>query len=155
MQGNDKIIAKLNDLLSDELTAINQYMVHASMCANWGYEKLHKAGEKRAIDEMKHAERLIDRILFLEGRPIVSNLNEIKIGAEIPAQHANDHKAEIDAIESYNDGLQLAAQLGDNGTHQLLEANLKDEETHVDWLEAQVDQITQTGVQNYLAEQIG
>lgn len=154
MKGDEKIIEKLNDLLSDELTAINQYMVHSEMCANWGYERLHKADEKRAIEEMKHAEKLIARILFLEGRPIVSDLKKINIGAEVEQQHRNDWDAENDAIKSYNDGIRLVVELGDNGTRELLEAILKDEEDHIDWLEAQLDQIEQMGVQNYLAEQV-
>lgn len=155
MKGNDKVIAKLNDLLADELTAINQYMVHSEMSANWGYERLHQAVEKRAIDEMKHAEKLIARILYLEGRPIVSDLKKIHIGAEIEKQHKNDWKAEKGAIESYNDGIRLAVEVGDNGTRELLESILKDEEDHIDWLEMQLDQIGQMGIQNYLAEQVG
>ena len=155
MKGNDKIISKLNDLLADELTAINQYIVHSEMCANWGYEELHKVQEKRAIDEMKHAEKLIGRILFLEGKPIVSNLNKIVIGAEIPTQHENDHEAEVGAIKAYNAGIKLAAEVGDNGTREILEDILKDEEAHIDWIEAQLDQIKQMGIQNYLVEQLG
>ena len=155
MKGQKKIIDKLNNLLADELTAINQYMVHSEMCDNWGYEKLHKADEKRAIDEMKHAEKLIARIIFLEGTPIVSKLNPIRIGATVEAQHQNDWSAENDAIKSYNDGIRLARELADNGTRELLEAILKDEEDHIDWLEAQMDQIKQMGIQNYLVEQIG
>jgi bacterioferritin len=154
MKGNEKIIAKLNDLLSDELTAINQYMVHSEMCDNWGYEKLHKLIEKRAIDEMKHAEKLIARILFLEGRPVVSNLKKISIGAEVPAQHQNDWDAEDGAIKSYNDGIRLALELGDNGSRELMDSILKDEEAHIDWIEAQLDEIKQMGVANYLVEQI-
>ena len=154
MKGNEKIIAKLNDLLSDELTAINQYMVHSEMCDNWGYEKLHKLIEKRAIDEMKHAEKLIARILFLDGRPVVSNLKKISIGAEVPAQHQNDWDAEDGAIKSYNDGIRLALELGDNGSRELMDSILKDEEAHIDWIEAQLDEIKQMGVQNYLVEQI-
>ena len=153
MKGNDKIIEKLNALLADELTAINQYMVHSEMCANWMYEHLHEAIEKRAIDEMKHAEKLIARILFLEGRPVVSNLNPLNIGAEVEAQLANDWAAEAGAIKMYNDGISLAVQVGDNGTRELWESILKDEEVHIDWLEAQLDQIKQMGIQNYLAEQ--
>jgi bacterioferritin len=155
MKGNAKIIAMLNNLLADELTAINQYIVHSEMCANWGYANLHKLIEKRAIDEMKHAEKLIGRILFLEGRPVVSTLNKIAIGAEVPAQHANDHAAEVDAIRNYNAGIKLAAELGDNGTRELLESTLKDEEAHIDWIEAQRDQIRQMGLPNYLVEQLG
>ena len=155
MKGNQKIIDKLNDLLSDELTAINQYMVHSEMCDNWGYEKLHKADEKRAVDEMRHAEKLIARILFLEGTPIVSKLNRVNIGAAVEAQHRHDHASESDAIASYNDGIRLASELGDNGTRELLESILREEEAHIDWIEAQLDQIGQMGVQNYLVEQIG
>ena len=155
MKGNKKIIDALNDLLSDELTAINQYMVHAGICDNWKYEKLHKAIEKRAIDEMKHAEKLIERILFLEGSPTVSNLKKINIGAEIEKQHKNDWGAEAGAIKSYNDGIGLATEVGDNGTRDLLESILTEEEGHIDWIEAQLDQIKQMGIQNYLVEQTG
>jgi bacterioferritin len=154
MKGNDRILATLNALLADELTAINQYMVQSEMCDNWGYEKLHKATEKRAIDEMKHAERLIARILFLEGSPIVTKLNPIHIGAEVEAQHKNNVASEIGAIQAYNEGIRLAVEVADNGTRELLESILKDEEAHIDWLEAQLDQIRQVGVQNYLTEQL-
>jgi bacterioferritin len=154
MKGNEKIIDRLNFLLADELTAISQYMVHAGMCDNWGYKKLHDAAEKRAIDEMKHAEKLIDRILFLEGIPIVSNLNPIHIGAAVPAQHQNDHTAEEVAIQGYNQGIRLAVEVGDNGSRELFGSILKDEEEHIDFLEAQLDQISQMGIQTYLAEQI-
>lgn len=154
MKGNTKIIEKLNDLLADELTAINQYIVHSEMCANWGYERLHNADEKRAIDEMKHTEKLIERILFFEGPPIVSNLMQINIGDDVENQHKNDWSSEEGAIKSYNDGIRLATEVGDNGTRELLESILKDEEEHIDWLEAQLDQIQQMGIQNYLVEQI-
>lgn len=153
MKGQEKIIDKLNELLAEELTAINQYMVHSEMCNDWGYERLHKADEKRAIDEMRHAEKLIGRILFLEGIPIVSNLNKIVIGAEVEAQHNSDHKIESDAIASYNEAIRMTAELGDNGTKEILESILKDEESHIDWLEAQLDQISQMGIQTYLSEQ--
>lgn len=154
MKGNEKVIATLNDLLSDELTAVNQYMVHAGMDENWGYEKLHDAVEKRAITEMKHAESLIDRLLFLEGTPIVSNLKKINIGAKVEAQLAHDLEAEIDAVKGYNAGIKLAVEVGDNGTRELFESILKDEEEHVDWLEAQLDQIAQMGISDYLGEQL-
>jgi len=154
MKGNDKVIEKMNDLLADELTAINQYMVHAEMCANWKYERLHKIEQGRAVEEMKHAERLIERILFLEGRPTVSTLKKINIGAEIEAQHRNDRTAEETAIKSYNDGIRLATEIGDNGSRELFESILKDEENHIDMIEAQLDQIKQMGIQNYLVEQI-
>ena len=155
MKGNEKVIALLNELLSDELTAINQYMVHSEMCANWGYEKLHEAAEKRAIQEMKHAESLIGRMLCLEGTPIVSNLKQIHIGADVAAQHRSDLKAETDAVKAYNDGIRLSVEQGDNGSRELLEDILKDEEVHLDWLEAQLGQIEQMGIQNYLVEQLG
>ncbi|MBF0119632.1 MAG: bacterioferritin [Desulfobacterales bacterium] len=154
MKGNEKIIEKLNSLLADELTAINQYMVHSEMCANWGYEKLHKMAEKRAIDEMKHAEKLIGRILFLEGLPIVSNLNKLHIGAKVENQHENDRIGEELAIKSYNEGIKIAVEVYDNGTREMLESILKDEEEHVDKLEAQLDQIKQMGISAYLSEQI-
>jgi bacterioferritin len=154
MKGNKKLIEQLNERLAEELTAINQYMVHSEMCDGWGYGKLHKQIEKRAIDEMKHAEKLIARILFLEGRPIVSDLNKMHIGPEVPKMHENDRKAEESAIMGYNESIRLAVEVGDNGTRELLEAILKDEEAHIDLIEAQLDQIKQMGVQNYLVEQI-
>jgi bacterioferritin len=154
MKGNDKIIETLNALLADELAAINQYIVHSEMCANWMYERLHDAIEKRAIDEMRHAEKLIERILFFEGRPIVSNLSKITIGADVEAQYKDDLAAEIVAVEAYNEGIRLAVEVGDNGTRELLESILKEEEAHIDWIEAQLDQIGQMGIQNYLVEQI-
>jgi bacterioferritin len=155
MKGNDKIIAILNDFLADELTAINQYIVHSEMCANWGYDKLHAATEKRAIDEMKHAEKLIARILFLEGLPVVSDLKKMSIGATVEAQLKNDWEAEVGAIKAYNDGIRLCLELGDNGSRELIDANLVDEESHLDWLEAQLDQVKQMGIQNYLLGQAG
>ena len=154
MKGNEKIIAVLNDFLADELTAISQYMVHSEMCANWGYDKLHEAVEKRAIGEMKHAEKLIARILFLEGQPVVSNLNKMEIGATVEAQLKHDLAAEAGAIQAYNDGIRLCLELGDNGSRELIEDNLGDEEEHLDWLETQLDQINQMGPQNYLLAQI-
>lgn len=153
MKGNEEIIQRLNARLEDELTAINQYIVHSEMCANWGYGKLHEAIEKRAVEEMKHAEKIIARILFLEGIPIVSNLNKITIGAQVEKQHANDKKAELAAIKSYNEDIRFAVQVGDNGTRELFEDILVDEEKHIDWLEAQLDQVGQMGIQNYLATQ--
>jgi bacterioferritin len=154
MKGNEKIIASLNALLADELTAINQYIVHAEMCENWGYKRLHKAMQERAITEMKHAEKLIERILFLEGLPIVSSLNKINIGAQVEDQHKNDLGAENHAQKAYNESIRLAAELGDNGTRELIKSNLVDEESHIDWIESQLDQIKQMGIQNYLVEQM-
>jgi len=154
MKGNEKVIERLNARLADELTAISQYMVHSEMCANWGFEKLHEAVEKRAIQEMKHAEKLIGRIFFLEGIPIVSKLNKISIGAMVEAQFKNDLEAEVGAVKFYNDDINFAAEAGDNGTKDLLQSFLNDEEDHADWLETQLDQIKQIGLQNYLTEQL-
>lgn len=155
MKGNDQIIARLNDLLADELTAINQYIVHSELCANWGFAKLHEANEKRAIEEMKHAEKLISRIIFLEGMPIVSQLKPLHIGSDVQTQMTNDVDAEVGAVHAYNDSIRLAVDCGDNGSRELLESILHDEENHLDWLEAQVEQIRQMGIQVYLAEQVG
>jgi len=154
MKGNEKLIEELNKRLSEELTAINQYMVHSEMCENWKYNRLQEAIRKRAIVEMVHAEKLIERILFLEGRPIVSNLNKVYIGDQVPKMHENDHGAEEMAIRGYNETIRLAVEVGDNGTKELLEMILKEEEGHIDWIEAQLDQIKQMGVQNYLEQQI-
>lgn len=153
MKGNEKIITKLNDLLSDELTAVNQYMVHAEMNVNWGYDVLADINEKRAIDEMKHAERLIDRILFLEGTPVVSSYKKINIGPDVEKQIGNDWTAEDGAIKSYNDGVKLAVEVGDNGTRELMESILKDEESHIDTIEEHKDQISQMGIQLFLSNQ--
>ena len=153
MKGNEKVIAILNDFLSDELTAINQYIVHSEMCANWGYGKLHEKIEKRAIEEMKHAEKLIARILFLEGIPVVSSLKKMNIGATVDAQLKHDLEAEAGAIQAYNDGIRLCLEVGDNGSRDLIDSNLHDEDEHLDWLEAQLDQIAQMGLQNYLLSQ--
>ena len=154
MKGNEKILAALNNLLSDELTAISQYMVHSEMCDNWSYAVLHKAIEERAITEMKHAERLIARILFLDGTPVVSNLKKISIGADIEAQFDNDLAAEYGAVKGYNEGIRLAYELGDNGSRELMDSILTDEEEHVDWLEAQIGQVKLMGLQSYLVEQV-
>ena len=154
MKGQQKVIERLNARLADELTAINQYMVHAEMCEDWGYGRLHEAIQKRAITEMKHAEKLIARILFLEGTPTVSKLNQVNIGADVEKMHKNDWKAEEAAIRDYNADIGLAAELGDHGTRELLKAILVDEEEHIDWIEAQLEQMKQIGVQNYLVEQM-
>lgn len=154
MKGSEQVIATLNELLADELTAINQYMVHAGMCSNWGFEKLHKKIEERAITEMRHAEKLIDRILFLEGLPIVSDLNKLSIGATVEKQLQNDLAAEHGADTAYNAAIRVAVQAGDAGTRELLEDILEDEEEHIDWLEAQLDQIGQMGIQVYLGLQV-
>jgi len=153
MKGNPKILELLNDRLSEELTAISMYMVHSEMCANWGYGKLHEAFEKQAIDEMKHAELLIGRILFLEGMPTVSKLNRMNIAATVPDMVQADEDAETGAIKTYNETIAAAVQLGDNGTREMIAKILQDEERHVDWAEVQREQIAQMGLQNYLANQ--
>lgn len=154
MKGNEKIIAKLNELLKDELTAINQYFVHTEMCENWGYDKLHKLVEKRSVEEMKHAEKLIERILFLDGIPVVSELNKVNIGSTIEDQFKKDLAAEVRCIKMYNEAIQLSAELADGGTKELLDSVIVDEEEHADWLEAQLSQIEQMGIQNYLSGQV-
>jgi bacterioferritin len=153
MKGNKKLLDTLNGLLADELTAINQYMVHSEMCDNWGYQRLHKKVEGRAVQEMKHAEKLIARVLFLEGTPIVSKLNDIHIGADVPKQLANDLAAEMVAVRGYNEAIKLACEVKDNATREMLQSILQDEDDHVNWIEEQQDQISQMGVQLYLAEQ--
>lgn len=151
MKGNEKVLAALNDLLSDELTAINQYMVHSEMCKNWGYPVLHKAIEKRAIVEMKHAETHIERILFLDGSPIVSDLKAIHIGIDVPKIFDNDHAAEKEAIQKYNDAIKLCVQVGDNGTKEILDGILQDEEDHIDYIETEQSKIEQMGLAFYLS----
>jgi bacterioferritin len=153
MQGNAKILETLNQRLAEELTAINQYMVHAEMCANWGYDKLHKAIEHQAIDEMHHAEWLIQRIIFLDGTPIVSKLNPMKIGKTVPEMIGNDQDDEVGAVKAYNESIKLADEVKDKGTSDLLTKILKMEEGHVDWAEVQRAQIAQMGLENYLAAQ--
>ena len=155
MKGNAQLLKALNGLLADELGAINQYMVHAEMVENWGYMKLGKMLQARAVTEMKHAEKLIGRILFLEGTPIVSKLSDIHIGADVPKQFDNDLDAEMGAVKSYNAAIKLAQEVADNATKELLDAILKDEDAHVDEIEAQQDQIKQMGLPQYLSNQTG
>ncbi|HPR34191.1 MAG TPA: bacterioferritin [Anaerolineaceae bacterium] len=150
MKGKPEIIEKLNFLLADELTAVNQYFVHAEECGDWGYEVLHESIEKRSIGEMKHAEKLISRILFLGGTPVVDKLNKIHIADNVTGMLENDKKAEEDAIKDYNDAIKLATELLDNGTKELLESILRDEEEHIDYIEAQLEQIEQMGLEQYL-----
>lgn len=154
MKGNEKLIASLNGLLADELTAINQYMVHSEMCDNWGYVKLHKHFEKRAIDEMKHAEMLIGRILFLEGMPVVSELGKIHIGSDVPKQLASDKSAEEGAIKAYNDAIVLATEVRDSATKDFLQKILNDEDEHMDGIEELIDQIGQMSIQTFLTTQV-
>ena len=153
MKSNDKLMQTLNGLLAGELTAINQYVVHAEMAENWGYGKLNKSVRARSITEMKHAEKLIERILFLEGTPIVGELNKINIGADVPQQCANDLALEMTTVANYNSAVKLAMDVGDNATREILEGILKDEDGHVNEIEEKLDQIKQMGVQNFLAIQ--
>ncbi len=154
MKGNEKLIDVLNSLLADELTAISQYMVHSEMCKNWGYEALHELIEKRAIDEMKHAEKLIGRVLFLEGVPVVSKLKRMTIGKDVQEQLQYDREAEVGAIQAYNDAIQLAGEVKDNVTKHLLEEILLDEDRHIDEMETLLDQIKQMGIQLFLSLQV-
>jgi bacterioferritin len=155
MKGDNKLIEALNGLLADELTAINQYMVHSEMCENWGYKKLHEHFEKRAITEMKHAEKLIARIIFLEGIPIVSNLNKINIGVDVQKQLDNDHMLEEYAIKRYNEAIRLAGDVSDFATREVLESILNDEDGHIDEIEALQDQIAQMTLPIFLTTKVG
>jgi len=154
MKGNPKIIEALNQRISEELAAVLQYMVHAELFENWGYKRLADAIEKRAIKEMEHWEKLVKRIIFLEGEPIVTKIASVYIATETEKMHKNDLTAEYEAIRAYNETIKLATELGDNGTKVLLEEILKDEEDHADWIEAQLEQIRLLGLQNYLMEQM-
>ena len=154
MKGDAKLVATLNSLLADELTAINQYMVHSEMCDNWGYGKLHKTIETRAVTEMKHAEKLIGRVLFLEGIPVVSELKKIHIGAEIPKMMVNDHAAEAGAVASYNAAIKLAGDVKDFATREILEGILRDEDGHIDEIEGLQDRIAQMGLAVFLTTQV-
>lgn len=154
MKGNKELIDTMNSLLADELTAINQYMVHAEISENWGYEKLGSHFQKRAVDEMKHAEKLIGRIIFLEGMPIVTNYREIKIGAEIPKQLDNDHFLEDGAVKAYNAAIKLAGDVADYATREILEKILNDEDRHIDDIENLQDQIAQMGLPVFLTTQV-
>jgi bacterioferritin len=151
---NKKIIDVLNDVLTSELTAINQYFVHGEMSENWGYERLAKIVRKHSIGEMKHAEELIERILFLEGIPNVQKLNKINIGETVPEQMKVDLALEMDAVDRLNKGIETCREAGDNGSRLLLEEILESEEEHIDWIEAQISLISQVGEKNYLAAQI-
>jgi bacterioferritin len=155
MKGNEKLLETLNTLLSEELTAISQYMVHSEMAENWGYAKLHAHFGGQAKDEMKHAEKLIERILFLDGIPIVSKLLPMHIGSDVPKQLASDHALETTAVKEYNDAIKLAGDVGDFATREILEAILHDEDRHVDAIEERLDQIEHMGIQIFLSTQNG
>lgn len=155
MKGNAKLIETLNSLLADELTAISQYMVHSEMCDNWGYGKLHQLIEKRAVDEMKHAEKLIARIVFLEGQPVVSELRKFLIGSDVPKMFAGDHTLESGAVKAYNEAILLAGQVKDFATREILEGILKDEDGHIDKIEEVQDEISQMTLPIFLGTQLG
>ena len=155
MKGDVKVIAVLQEALKAELTAINQYFLHAEMCENWTYYKLAETTRKESIEEMTHAEKLIERILYLEGTPSMSDYFKINVGATIEQQFKNDLQLEYDAVKRLNNGIRTCETAGDNGSRELLQQILVDEEHHVDLLEAQLHVIEEMGIQNYLAQQLG
>ena len=154
MKGDPKVIAVLNQVLKAELTAINQYFLHAEMCENWGYERLAKHTRAESIEEMQHAEILMEHILYLDGTPNMSDYFKINIGQTVKAQLQNDCQLEYDAVKRLNDGIATCVKLGDNGSREILEKILRDEEEHIDWLEGQLHSIDEMGIENYLAQQL-
>jgi bacterioferritin len=154
MKGHAKVIELLNDVLTHELTSINQYFIHARMCENWGYRSLWQQIRAESIDEMKHADRLIERVLYLEGLPNLQRLAKVNVGQTVPEQLQLDLENERTAVKLLNDGIELCRSLGDNGSRELLEEILEAEEVHAHWLEAQLALIEQVGAENYLAAQI-
>jgi len=154
MKGDEAIIELLNDVLTGELTAINQYFLHAKMCDNWGYKRLAEIVRHESIDEMKHAETLVERVLYLEGIPNLQRLSALHVGETVPEQFTNDLALEREALQRLNDGIALAVSKGDNGTREMLADILTDEEHHVDWLETQLMAIDALGLENYLSQQL-
>lgn len=154
MKGDPKVISFLNEVLKAELTAINQYFLHSEMCENWGYERMAKLVKKESIEEMTHAEKLIERILHLDGTPNMSDYFKINIGSTVEAQIKNDLQLEYDAVKRLNNGVKLCTAANDAGSRELAEKILSDEEHHIDWLEAQLHAISEMGIQNYLAQQL-
>lgn len=154
MRGNERILVHLQECLKAELTAINQYFLHAEMMENWGYKKLASYTKKESIDEMKHAEAILERMLYLDGSPNMTELFPLKIGQNVKAQLQNDLALELDAVPRLNGAIKTAVEVGDNGSRELFEKILIDEEHHVDWLEAQLHIISEIGVENYLAQQM-
>ena len=154
VKGDAKVIAVLNQVLKAELTAINQYFLHAEMCENWGYQKLAKHTRKESIEEMQHAEKLMERILLLDGSPNITDYFKINIGQNVKAQLQNDLQVELEAIKRLNNGVETCVNAGDNGSRDLLESILTDEEEHIDWLEGQLHAIGEMGIENYLAQQL-
>lgn len=154
MKGDTEIIALLNDVLTAELTAINQYFIHSKMCGNWGYTKLAKKKKEESIEEMRDADAVIDRILYLDGTPNMQRMNPVKVGEDVVEQHRADLALEIGAVDRLNKGIKLCSDKGDHGTRELLETILKGEEHAIDWLEAQLHVIGEIGKEQYLAQQI-
>jgi bacterioferritin len=155
MQGLPEVIEALNRALTIELTAINQYFCQAKMCKNWGLLKLGAKHYEESIGEMKHADMIIERILFLEGVPEIARYDVIRVGGDVKEQLENDLKLEMSGVKAYNEGVELCARVKDNGTRELMERILVESEEHVDWLETQLDLIKQVGLQNYLQSQMG
>jgi bacterioferritin len=155
LKGNKKVIGYLNEVLKAELTAINQYFLHAEMCSNWGYKRLYAITRKESIGEMKHAEEVMERILLLDGAPNMTELFPLKVGMSVKAQMENDLALELDAVARLNEAIKVATEAGDNGSRDLFEKILVEEEEHVDFLEAQLHMISEVGIENYLAAQIG
>ncbi len=154
MKGNEEVIQVLQDVLCAELTAVNQYFIHARMCENWGYARLAAYLRKESIEEMKHAQKVIDRILYFDGTPNMQKYMKINVGQDVPEQLHNDLDLEHQAVPRLNKGIEVMRTQADNGTRALLEQILRDEEKHVDWLEAQLHQVKEMGAENYLAQQI-
>lgn len=154
MKGDKQVIALLNDVLTAELTAINQYWLHARLCGHWGYDRLEEKIRKESLEEMKHADALVERILYLDGLPNLQKLGKVNVGQTVPEQFQLDLAVEYEAVKRLNDGIEAARAAGDNGTRDLLETMLRDEEEHVDWLETQQEAIKQVGLERYLAEQL-
>ena len=154
MQGNPEIIELLNEVLTGELTAVNQYFIHAKMCGNWGFARLEDKVRAESIEEMKHAEALIERILFLEGTPNLQRLGNVMVGETVPEQFDLDLQVETEALELLRRAIAACLEAGDHGSRELFEHILVNEEEHVDWLETQQDAIARTGLENYLAEQL-
>jgi bacterioferritin len=155
MKGNDEVINLLNEVLTSELTAINQYFIHSKMCEDWGFERLAAKKREESIEEMKHADAVIERILYLEGVPNMQRYFPVKVGEDPIEQHRLDLQVEYDAVKRLNDGIALCREKGDNGSRELLEGILIQEEEGIDWLEAQLHLVDTLGKERYLSEQIG
>jgi bacterioferritin len=154
MKSDPQVITLLNDVLTAELTAVNQYWLHARLCHHWGFERLYEKIRQESIEEMKHADTLVERILYLDGLPNMQRYSKVNVGQTVPEMFALDLAVEYDAVKRFNAGIEAVRQAGDNGTREILETMLREEEEHVDWLETQQEAMKQTGVENYLAEQL-